>query len=435
MKCKLLQKESSVKKDDVVVNILTAAGILAVLTLLLVFGTRTNLYGNIISKINSASGDGLLNANIYDICYYKGFGVIYGIAFSVALFATAISAAALFLRKNGAVKLACIASAADALTAVIVLISAAFEGSVGVHRFMAGFYLKDVAADFEMTKALGIIPVIMAVIIFILSAALFVSLKIAGIGRLKVYNSGGVNVCRLLLPVMYGSIVFEVIRDILINAVCDMAGGMKMTVQTYLKDYYFVKVLDFNLPYVWFIVVLVLAVIIFCGLMPRSMGNGKTDEIMPIRGTGKIADGEVQKNGSTNNFGTQRVRRVITITALAEILALIIRAIIYFANPPRLFGYLTLDEAVCDAVEAAYPAYIIMYVLDVLMLLVVTGLIILKADKKKILMLCAVHAVISIAAVFAGQLAGTAGIYYACAAAEMALVCLFYMVYVGRSHH
>lgn len=421
------------KKDDVVVNILTAAGILAVLALLLVFGTGTNLYGNIISKINSASGDGLLNANIYDICYYKGFGVIYGIAFSIALFATAVSAAALFLRKNGAVKLACIASAADALTSVIVLISAAFEGSVGIHRFMAGFYLKDVATDFEITKALGIIPVIMAVIIFILSAALFVFLKMTGTGRLKVYNSGGVNVCRLLLPVMYGSIVLEVIREILINAVCDRAGGMKMTVQTYLKDYYFVKALDFNLPYVWFTVLLVLAVMIFCDIMQRGKSSGTADEITPIRGTGKTADGEVQKNRNVKNFG---VRRVMTIAALAEILALIIRAIIYFANPPRLFGYLTLDEAVCDAVEAAYPAYIIMYVLDVLLLLAAAGLIMLKADNKKILMLCTLHAVISIAAVFAGQLAGTAGIYYACTAADIiALVCLFYMAYVGRSHH
>lgn len=400
MKNKLLQKESSVKKDDVVVvNILTSAGILAVLALLLVFGAGTNLYGNIISKINSASGDGLLNANIYDICYYKGFGVIYGIAFSIALFATIISAAALFLRKNGAAKLAYIAAAADALTALIVIISAAFEGSVGVHRFVAGFYLKDVAADFEITKALGIIPVIMAVIIFILSAALLVYLKITGIGRLKVYNSGGVNVCRLLFPVIYGSIVLEVIREILINVVCDRAGGIKMTVQTYLTDYYFVKTPDFNLPYVWFMAVLVLAVMIFCDLMPRSKGS-------------------------------------ITAAASAEILALIIRAIIYFANPPRLFGYLTLDEALCDAVEAAYPAYIIVYVLDVLLLLAVTGLIMLKADNKKILMLCSVHAVISIAAVFAGQLAGTAGIYYACAAADIiALVCLFYMAYVGRSHH
>lgn len=424
LKSKLLQKESSVKKDDViVVNILTSAGVLAVLALLLVFGTGTNLYGNIISKINSASGDGLLSANIYDICYYKGFGVIYGIAFSIALFATAISAVTLFLRKNGAAKLAGIALAADALTAFIVIISAAFEGSVGVHKFVAGFYLKDVAADFEITKALGIIPVIMAAIIFILSAALLVYLKITGIGRLKVYNSGGVNVCRLLFPIMYGSIVLEVIREILINVVCDSAGGMKMTVQTYLKDYYFVKMPDFNLPYVWFTIVLVLAVMIFCDIMQRGKSSG-------------TADGEVQKNGNAKNFGVQGVRRVITIAAFIEILVLVIRAIVYFANPSRLFGYLTLDEAVCDAVEAAYPAYIIMYVLDVLLLLTVTGLIMLKADNKKILMICAVHAVISIAVVFAGQFAGTAGIYYACAAADIiALVCLFYMAYVGRSHH
>lgn len=395
------------KKDDViVVNILTAAGILAFLALLLVFGTGTNLYGNIISKINSASGNGLSGANIYDICYYKGFGVIYGIAYSIALFATVISAAALFLRKNGAVKLACIAAAADAVTAIIVLISAVFEGSVGVHRFLAGFYLKDIATDFEITKLLGIIPVIIAVIILILSAVLLLQLKITGIGRLKVYNSGGINVCRLLLPVMYGSIVFEVIRNILINAVCDRAGGIKMTVQTYLRDYYFLKTMDFNLHYVWFMVVLVLAVMIFYEIMPRNKRSETAD------------------------------KRVITIVVLAEMLAIIIRAIIYFANPPRLFGYLTLDEAVCDAVEAAYPAYIIMYMLDVLLLLVVTAFIMLKDDNKKILMICIAHAVISIAVVFAGQLAGTAGIYYACAAADIiALVCLFYMAYVGRSHH
>lgn len=413
---KSLQKESSVKKDDVViVNILTAVGILAVLALLLVFGTGTNLYGGIISKINSASGEGLSNANIYDICYYKGFGVVYGIAFSAALFATVISAAALFLRKNKAVKLAFIASAADAVTALIVLISAAFEGSVGVHRLVARLYLKDIAADFEITKALGIVPVIMAVIILILSAALLVYLKITGIGRLKIYNSGGLNVCRLLTPVIYGSIVLEVIRQILINAVCDRAGGIKMTVQTYLKDYYFVKALDFNLPYVWFTAALVLAVMIFYDILPRS------------------SDGDVSQNRNTKNFGMQKI---ITIAASAEILALIIRAIIYFANPPRLFGFLTLDEAVCDAVEVAYPAYIIVYVLDVLLLIVMTALIMLRSDNKKILMICALHAVISIAAVFAGQLAGAAGIYYACAAADIiALVCLFYMAYVGRSHH
>ncbi len=415
------------KKDDVViVNILTAAGILAVLVLLLVFGTGTNLYGSIVGKINSASGDVFSNANIYDICYYKGFGVIYGIAFSAALFSTAISAASLFLRKNGAVRLAGIAAAADAVTALIVLISAVFEGNVGAHRFVAGFYLKDVASDFEITKALGTVSVVMAVIILILSVALLVYLKIAGIGRLKVYNSGGFNVCRLLVPVMYGSIVFEVIRAILINAVCDRAGGMKMTVQTYLKDYYFVKALDFNLPYMWFAAVLVLAAMIFSETAPKS-------RMSETSSMSKTADVGVQKNKSAKNFVLQRV--IITV-ASTEILALIIRAIIYFANPPRLFGYLTLDEAVCDAVEAAYPAYIIAYLLDVLLLLVLTGLIMLKADNKKILMLCAVQAVISIVAVFAGQTAGTAGIYYGCAIADViALICLSYMAYVGRSHH
>lgn len=416
------------KKDDVVViNILVSSGMLAVLVLLLVFGTGTNLYSNIIGRINSASGGGLSNANIYDICYYKGFGVVYGITGSIALFSTIISAAALFFRKKGAVRLAYIAGAADALTAVIVLLSAAAQGSVSVHRFVSGFYLKDIANTFEITKAMGIIPVVMAAIILALSVALLIYLKITGIGKLKVYNSGAFDVCKLLLPVVYGSIVLELIREIIINVVCDRAGGMKMTVHTYMENYYFAKALDFNLPYVWFLVVFALAAIIFYDGAIKS--RGAESEVQK----NETLKNRVSKGGKQNNLSKEKL--IITV-ALVEILALIIRAIIYFVNPPRLFGYLTLDNAVCDATEAAYPAYIIMYVLDVLLLLAMTGLIILKADNKKILMLCMVHAVISIVAVFAGQLAGVAGIYYACAIADIiALVCLFYMAYVGRSHH
>ncbi len=446
------------KKDDIVViNILVSTGILAVLVLLLVFGTGSNLYGSIVGNINSASGEGLSNANIYDISYYKGFGVVYGITGSIALFATAISAAALFFRKNGAVRLAYIAGAADALTAVVVLISAAAEGSVPVHRFVAGFYLKDIAKTFEITKALGIIPVVMAVIILVLSAALLIYLKMTGIGKLKVYNSGTFDVRRLLIPVIYGSVVLEVIRNILIGVVCDMAGGMKMTVHTYMADYYFVKAIDFNLPYVWFLAVLAFAVIIFSGVVLKNRAanskaiNDKAVNSKEINGKAvkskeindKAINSEAANNGAAKSEVSESraaknrsAEKFIVSVVSVEILALIVRTVIYFVNPPRLFGYLTLDNAVCDATEAAYPAYIIMYVLDVLLLLVMTGLIIMRADDKKILMLCAVHAVISIIAVLAGQLAGAAGIYYACAIANIiALVCLFYMAYVRRSHH
>ncbi len=441
------------KKDDIVViNILVSTGILAVLVLLLVFGTGSNLYGSIVGNINSASGEGLSNANIYDICYYKGFGVVYGITGSIALFATAISAAALFFRKNGAVRLAYIAGAADALTAVVVLISAAAEGSVPVHRFVAGFYLKDIAKTFEITKALGIIPVVMAVIILVLSAALLIYLKMTGIGKLKVYNSGTFDVRRLLIPVIYGSVVLEVIRNILIGVVCDMAGGMKMTVHTYMADYYFVKAIDFNLPYVWFLAVLAFAVIIFSGVVLKNRAaNSKAINSKAINSKAvnskaindKAINSEAANNGAAKSEVSESraaknrsAEKFIVSVVSVEILALIVRAVIYFVNPPRLFGYLTIDNAVCDATEAAYPAYIIMYVLDVLLLLVMAGLIIMRADNKKILMLCAVHAVISIIAVLAGQLAGAAGIYYACAIANIiALVCLFYMAYVRRSHH
>ena len=390
------------KEDVVVINILTSVGILAVLVLMLVFGTGSNLYGSIVNNINSASVEGLSNANIYDICYYKGFAVVYGISYSIALFTTVISAAALFLRKKGAVRLAGIAGVSNMLTAAIVLLSVATEGSVTVHRFIAGFYLKDVAKTFDVTKALGILPVIFAVIILILSAALLICLRMTGIGKLKVYNSGAFDVCMLIVPVIYGSIVIETIREIFINVVCDKANGMKMTVQTFIKDYYFVKGIDFNMPYAWFAVALVLAVIIFYNRLSKKFN----------------------------------VKKFIFLVSGVEVAVIIARAVIYFLNPPRLFGYLTLDDAVCDATEAAYPAYIFMYILDVVLILTITCCIMLEADNKKILMLCGIHAVISIVAVLAGQFAGVAGIYYACAIADIiALVCLLYMTYVGRSNH
>lgn len=407
------EKGKKGQEEQIVRNILIAAGMLVILSFLLLFGLGAGLYQNIVKAVHSAGGTGFLGANIYDVYYYKCFDLLYRIFYSVSLSASVLAALSLLCRKNGALWLAKLAFAAQAVTAVYVLISCILEDSVTAHRIAAGLYIQDIAASFEVTKMLGRLPLIASVILLVAALGGFVFIRLSVPETLKIYAGGGWNVRSLLIPVLYGSIFMETVRPLATELVCAGADSVTRVVYDYIKDYYFAQIWDFGFPYVWFL-------LIFCvgRLVAERKGTGKNTAKMTV-GSARISYG----------------------IAAGILLLLVIRAVLYFVNPPRLFGYLTLDEAVCDAVEAAYPAYIVMFIADVVLLLAMLFCLFGKPSKEKnwnkmLPAACGIHAAASIVGVLLGRVLTPVGIFVFCAAIDLILsVCLLYMADIRGRHH
>jgi hypothetical protein len=189
------------------------------------------------------------------------------------------------------------------------------------------------------------------------------------------------------------------IREIIIGNRCTSSGGASLSAYLFVSDYYFANAWMFDWAYVWFILVVVSLLIVL-----RS---------------------HISKMGA------------LLVTCVVPFLVIGIRSLVYYLNPPKLFGYLTLDENICSATEAAYPLYMIVFLLDVIVLAVMAyQIIIVKCSNKKILIICSVNAVISIILILIlGGLFGLAGSYISCIIADIsALVSSFYLADVRRSH-
>ncbi len=387
--------------DSVIVKIVSVATLLAALALILIIFLRGDLMSGVVTDINSTK-EGFETASIYDVYYYTGWNVIYGVIYSVALFTTVLAPVALMLRFNGAALLAGCAAISDIVLSIIVLLVKILGTNKAVHRFMAGLYLDETGAVESFGDYLGILPLICGSLLLIGSVVVLIILHRSKLHKIKLYNNDGPReLVRMIIPVLYGSIVLETVRPTITTALCEKAGGMSVVVDTFVKHFFTgSKAWGFNVPYVWFAIVTALAVVV------------------------------------ANRYFKKAKNKVVPGLLMVLGLLYIIRCIIYVMNPPRLFGYLTLDEAVCDATELAYPLYMVVVVTDILLVVMLVCLCTKKElAKRTLFVIVGIHCVISLVAAF-GAYMSVAAVHGVCLTANIAaLVSCFYMAYIRGRHH
>ncbi len=391
--------------DSVIVKIVSVATLLAALALILVLLLRGDLFTGLVADINNTK-QGYEAATIYDVCYYNAWNVLYKVIYAVALFTTVIAPIALMLRFNGAALLAKCAAIADIVLSVIVLLAKVFSCNSFLHKVTAKLYLDETGVVDIYGDYLGVFSVVSACIMLVVAVSALVFVYKGKLDKIKLYsNDGPREIVRMVIPVLYGSLFLETIRPIVISAVCDKAGDMADIVNTFMADYFFAgaNAWGFNVPYVWFVILMALSVIV-ANRYFKKLKN----KVMPI---------------------------VLGIVALFYV----VRGAIYLLNPPRLFGYLTLDDSVCDVTELAYPLYMLVLVTDVLLIMVLTHWCTKKElAKRTLLIIAGIHSVITIGSVLAIVIPanGIAVVYGICLCANvLALVGSFYMANIRRSHH
>lgn len=394
------------KKDQIImIRILSVVALLSVMALILVFGAGNGLFLNIINDINHNIVDTQSSAaSIYNLYYYKGFNVVYMILFSITIYSIGISIVSILTRFDTAYLTAKISSTFILIMGVFILFARMMEGSRFMHRFIARFYINEVSSNVETAQLMSKVP-FSAICLILLSILCIMLIRSSRIRTVKPYNyTDQRKVYAIYIPVLFGSVFIEYLREIIITARCNRIGSHMDQVNSFMHDYYFSNQWGFNWNYAWF---LVIVAVVLIGL--RLKLHGKNGKLLGL-----------------------------LITTGIPAIFVIIRSMFYAMNPPRLFGFLTFDEHVCDLTESAFVLYLIRFVLDIIVLTSVLEWLILKKEEIiKILISYGANVVISICGILIfGNIFGIAGMYVSCIIANIiTLVSNFYIFYIGRSHH
>lgn len=392
------------KKEEIIyVRIMSVIAASAVMALLLIFCAGSGLFQNIINDMNNNAVDlSSTEFSIYNLYFYKGLNTIYRVLYSVTLFGLILTAAAMFVKLKGAGIYALMSSMMAVVTGVYIVFCNIFESSVGLHRFIVGFYLKE-TGTIQPAHMLGFSWITGVLLIIVGTLSLFM-VKSGRLDKMKAYGGNSVAYLGVMIPVVFGSLFFELIRELVISGVCNGADSYMQSAYVCVKDYYFADAWFFDWPYVICLIFTALGVIF-------------------LKKAGFLL--------SAKKYSSWLIPLIFTAAG-------IIRSVVYYLNAPPLFGYLTMDEKLCDLIEGAYPAYMIVSILDMVFLM--TALVLLlegKSSFKKILTACGINIAVSvIAIVLLGHFAELGSIYAGCAAADIiGLLCCLYPGNIRRSHH
>lgn len=391
------------KKEEIIfVRIISVIAASAVMALLLIFCAGSGLFQNIINDMNNNALTGI-EFSIYNLYFYMGLNIIYKVLYSVTLFGLILTAAALFVKLKGAGMYALISSVLAIVTGLYIVLCNIFEGSVGLHRLIAGFYLKE-TGNIVPAHMLGF-SWITGVLLMLIGILSLVMVKSGRLEKMKAYGGNSVTFLGVFIPVLFGSLYFELIRELVVAAVCNHTTDPYIqSVYLSIQEYYFADAWFFDWPYVVCLIFTALGVIFLKKVQLPLPLKQYRNWLIPI------------------------------LFAVAGV----IRSVIYYLNAPPLFGYLTANEELCDLIERAYPVYMIVYVLDMVFLMTLLVLILEgRGSLKKILTASGINIAVSvIAVILAGHFAGLGSIYAGCAAADIVgLLCCLYPGNIRRSHH
>lgn len=387
---KQLKNGDTMKKEEILrIRVMSVAVILALMAVILVAGPGSTLFKGIVDNINNNVVDiNSSQASIYNLCFYKGLDTVYNVLFSIGLFSTCMAAAGIVTKYRGASVYAVMSCISMILTSVYIIAAYMLQGSVSMHRFIAGFYLDNVSSGFETASLINVSAVVCSVLIIILSVLALLMIKSSRIQKIEEYmpyNRSGYYMS--VAVVAFAAIYMEWLRPVLIDHMCESDMSV-YTAVSFVNDYYFAGKWFLNMPFVWFVTI---------PLVILMLSRGKVSQHIK-----------------------SRRRRALTATLIPAVV-IIIRMVIYMINPPSLFGYLTMDEHICDITQAAFVPYMIMFLLDVVMLAFITYVAVNSmCSAKHIIIAIALNVIAGIIAMFVvHMLAG--GVYVA---ALLYIVCM-----------
>ena len=268
---------------------------------------------------------------------------------------------------------------------------------------MIYFYLKDVQTV-APEHLLGL-HWIAGVFLIVLGVFCLVIVKGTRLDKMKAYSSNSKAACySIFIPVLMGSMVFEFLRELLISVLCQHGDTYTASAYACIRSYYFEWEWFFDYPYVLYLILTVLGVIVLSKVKLPLPEKFNSAWLVP---------------------------GILTVIG-------IVRSVVYLFNAPPLFGYLTFDEKLCDVIESAYPLYMLVYILDMVFLMVLVVMILQEqGSTKKILAVCGIATAVSIIGILiCGFTAGLPAMYITAAVADViGLIGLLYRGNIRGSRH
>lgn len=368
------------KKDDIlIIRLVSVAVLLAALALIILFGVRFNVFTQLSDRI----ADGTITTAaggfpLYASLYYRGMGAVYNILFSLLIYSAVVSIAGIFLKIKGTPALAACASITGIITGVFLVLSKCFENNSLLNRLFARIYLGESINYIKADNAVGVIPVrvvVFGILLIVVGCLARIMVMTSLIGRMKIYKSSGASWIILILPVVYG-LYIDLIRSRVMewafshNTVSGQIYGIFD--DYYLKDIFFISTDKICAVLIAAVITLVLSRIGF------------------------------------------KKKLIKYFTAIAVGVLSAIGVIIFLVNPPRLFGYITTNESVCDIVESAGIVAVLVILLDIIVTGVLTSLCLDTSNRisyKKILIIISCSMIISIAVMIAGMVLPVMAVY------------------------
>lgn len=383
------------KKEIILARIISTASASALALLILIAGIRSNYFSGVALKINNntITGDG---ANLYNYYFYSGLHVVYRFLFVITVLALVITVLAILFRLKHCQLMCKIAAVSAFITGVFLLFARITEASVGMHKFIDGFYMGNVSGSDIVTGQFLPKFSVWAVLLVIISVVLFLLAGITAFEKIKLYKeSCECDALHLFAAGLYGAVILDIVRDYVIYGMSSGLDASNVMGYHYLKEYFVAERWLLSIP----LVVYVTLIIILMVALRKKTGD--------------------------------RTHKLVCIGV--PVLLSSMSGIYYIMNPARIFGTLTLDEHVCDITESAMFMYVVSVMAAVLFMTVfIYDTYIsykhgsdMKLSFRKILILIVINAVLGISFMFIGRtVSALSGIYAGCAAADIVSTCV-----------
>jgi hypothetical protein len=393
----------NIKRDDLVVVRLVCVGVLlAAIALIALFGVRSDLFTSISENITLGS---ITNAAggypSYMAQYYSALGVAFGVLFPLFVYASVLAVIGIFLKVKGSPALALVSGILGIVMGVFLVLSKLFEKNAGINRlFFAswGKYTKAV----DSVSAIPVRVVVCGVLLIVLSAALLFMLKKSMLSKAKMYSSSDRLIwVGFLVPVIYSALYVDIVRDRLMDFAFS---HIQLSGQIYgiLDEYYLKNIFFISGEKMYGVVGFAIVVTLLY------------------------------------KIGIKKKLVQLALPALAGVLSLI-GMVIFLINPPGLLGYVTLDEAVCDKVEAVGTVAMLVMLTDMMFIMALLALCLdtsIKVSNIRILIITGISVIISIVAVLLGAVLPIMVVYILLLVINAAsMVALFKLAYVRGSNH
>jgi hypothetical protein len=384
------------------VRLVCVGVLLAAIALIALFGVRSDLFTSISENITLGS---ITNAAggypSYMAQYYSALGVAFGVLFPLFVYASVLAVIGIFLKVKGSPALALVSGILGIVMGVFLVLSKLFEKNAGINRlFFAswGKYTKAV----DSVSAIPVRVVVCGVLLIVLSAALLFMLKKSMLSKAKMYSSSDRLIwVGFLVPVIYSALYVDIVRDRLMDFAFS---HIQLSGQIYgiLDEYYLKNIFFISGEKMYGVVGFAIVVTLLY------------------------------------KIGIKKKLVQLALPALAGVLSLI-GMVIFLINPPGLLGYVTLDEAVCDKVEAVGTVAMLVMLTDMMFIMALLALCLdtsIKVSNIRILIITGISVIISIVAVLLGAVLPIMVVYILLLVINAAsLVALFKLAYVRGSNH